>query len=209
MAGITLAVYNVRAHKEKEEHMEDKHPQGASMSYLPTIIDVEASGFGQLSYPIEVGIADADGERFCTLIRPAQSWLHWDKSAEAVHHISRRHLQTNGKSVPNVAKLLNQKYHGQTLYSDGWVVDKPWLSTLFYEANVPMAFSVSALEMILSEAQMAVWHTTKDQVIIDLNLERHRASNDAAIIQETYRRTLILSGQERPAKNLSPFFSSN
>ncbi len=163
------------------------------MTFLPPIIDVEASGFGHLGYPIEVGIADATGDRFCTLIQPAKSWQYWDKGAEEVHHITRRQLFNSGKSVLAVAKLLNRKYAGQTLYSDGWVVDKPWLSTLFYEANLPMQFSVSALEMILNEAQMEIWHVTKDQVIIDLKLERHRASNDAAIIQETFRRTALLN----------------
>ena len=163
------------------------------MNYTPPIIDVEASGFGHLGYPIEVGIADAMGKRFCTLIRPAKSWQYWDASAEEVHHITRAHLFDQGRTVAAVANLLNKKYAGQTLYSDGWVVDKPWLSTLFHEANLPMQFSVSALEMILTEAQMNIWHATKDQVILDLALERHRASNDAAIIQETFRRTALLT----------------
>lgn len=37
---------------------------------------------------------------------------------------------------------------------------------------------------------MENWHKTKDQVIKDLDLSRHRASYDAWIIQETYKRTL-------------------
>jgi hypothetical protein len=35
------------------------------------------------------------------------------------------------------------------VYTDGWVVDKPWLTTLFYAAGVDMKFTVSSLEMIL------------------------------------------------------------
>jgi hypothetical protein len=90
----------------------------------------------------------------------------------------------------DVAMFLNEILEGKTIYTDGWVVDKPWLTTLFHAAGVPMNFTVSSLEMILSPDQMAVWHDTKDQVIEDMDLKRHRASYDAMIIQETYKRTL-------------------
>ena len=53
----------------------------------PSIMDIEASGFGRSSYPIEVGYVLGDGSSFCTLIRPLPSWTHWDASAESVHHI--------------------------------------------------------------------------------------------------------------------------
>jgi len=162
------------------------------MMTMPSIIDIEASGFGNYGYPIEIGIAHHSGDRFCTLITPAPSWRYWDDTAERVHHITRSHLKTHGKNIYEVAKLLNARYAGQTLYSDGWVVDKPWLSTLFYEAKIAMNFSVSPLELILTEQQMAAWHSVKEQVAEELNLPRHRASNDAQIIQETYRRTALL-----------------
>jgi hypothetical protein len=162
----------------------------------PFIIDVEASGFGSTSYPIEVGVVVSDGLKYCSLIMPDKEWTHWDMAAEQVHHISRHNLKVHGKSIHTVAHQLNDYFEGMTLYSDGWVVDKPWLTRLFYVARTPMKFYVSPLELILSEAQMAIWHNTKDQVTKELNLVRHRASNDAAIIQETYRRTLIASNQK-------------
>ncbi|MFO1249856.1 MAG: hypothetical protein U1E77_01625 [Inhella sp.] len=37
---------------------------------LPAFIDIEASGFGRGSYPIEVGFVDRDGQLFCTLVQP-------------------------------------------------------------------------------------------------------------------------------------------
>ncbi|WP_320822404.1 hypothetical protein [Reinekea sp.] len=157
----------------------------------PLIIDIEASGFGFDSYPIEVGIALPEGERFCTLIEPIHNWTHWDQSAEGVHHISREELHLHGKSIFQVTRDLNTLLHGQTLYSDGWVVDKPWLNTLFYAAHTSMDFFVSPLEMILSDYQMDHWHLIKDVVMADLKLTRHRASNDAYIIQETYRRSAL------------------
>jgi hypothetical protein len=162
-----------------------------TVNNLPNIIDIEASGFGYESYPIEVGVADDQGKRFCTLIEPDENWTFWDDGAEKVHNISRDNLLECGKRVVEVATMLNERYGGQTLYTDGWVVDKPWINTLFQTARIPMKFSVSPLEMILNEAQMAVWHDEKEKVINELQLTRHRASNDAHIIQETFRRTAL------------------
>ena len=159
----------------------------------PFIIDVEASGFGSESYPIEIGVALNDGQRFCTLVLPAPDWTHWDKKAEKIHQVSRDILEAYGKPVNEVADQLNGTLAGKILYSDGWVVDKPWLITLFHAAGRPMKFSVSPLEMILTEKQMAVWHDTKEKVIKQKNLTRHRASNDAWIIQETFKQSLAIT----------------
>jgi hypothetical protein len=53
-----------------------------------------------------------------------------------------------------------------------------------------MRFWVSPLEMILSEPQMGIWHKTKNMIVEEVSLTRHRASHDARLIQETYKRTL-------------------
>ena len=156
----------------------------------PLIVDVEASGFGCESYPIEVGLALEQGKKFCRLISPAPDWSHWDDEAEKVHQVSRDTLELYGRPMREVALELNALLAGKTLYSDCWVVDKPWLSTLFNAAGVKMSFNVSALEMILTPEQMASWSDTKQAVIHDMHLRQHRASADATIIQETYKRTL-------------------
>ena len=155
----------------------------------PTIIDVEASGFGPFSYPIEIGVALESGDKYCSLVSPAPDWTHWDPSAEAVHRIPRDILREHGKPARHVALELNDLLHGGTVYTDGWVVDKPWLIKLFHESRVEPTFRTSSLEMILSEPQMARWHETKERVLADLALNRHRASYDAYVIQQTWLRT--------------------
>ncbi len=169
----------------------------------PPIIDIEASGFGGSSYPIEVGVALHDGRKFCSLIQPDHEWTHWDDEAERVHGLSRELLRKNGRPVREVADQLSDMLAGMTLYSDGWVVDKPWLITLFYAAGRPMQFTISPLEMILSEQQMATWHETKNRIISQSELTRHRASYDAWVIQETFRQTLE-SGVSHAASEVSP-----
>ena len=153
---------------------------------IPTIIDVEASGFGSLSYPIEVGVINQSGKRFCSLIKPQSDWTHWDEQAETLHGISRQLLTEKGLSVQEVCQQLNQFLMGQVVYSDGWVVDDTWLIKLFHAAKVTKQFHVSSLEMILDEAQMSLWHATKDRLLEQMKEQRHRASSDAALIQNTY-----------------------
>jgi hypothetical protein len=36
------------------------------------VLDIEASGFGRHSYPIEIGYARDDGHAWCSLVRPAE-----------------------------------------------------------------------------------------------------------------------------------------
>ena len=167
----------------------------------PIIVDVEASGFGGQSYPIEVGVAMDDETKFCSLIAPAPDWKHWDGEAEKLHGITREVLDSHGRPIQEVAGRMNELLDGKTVFTDGWVVDKAWLSTLFERAGIEMRFRVSALESILSERQMDIWHATKDKVVAEAERQnredplqepifRHRASFDAWVIQETYKRTL-------------------
>ncbi len=155
----------------------------------PLVIDVEASGFGGASYPIEIGVALDDGHKYCSLVHPEPEWTHWDAEAERVHRIPRDLLETYGRPAREVAQTLNELLATRTVYTDGWVVDKPWLSTLFHAARMEMQFRVSPLEMILSEGQMQAWHEEKGRVLATLDVSRHRASHDAWVIQETYSRT--------------------
>lgn len=156
---------------------------------LPNIIDLESSGLCSNSYPIEVGLVRGDGARYCALITPAPEWTHWDQDAGSLHGIKRENLLSNGKPPKQVASELNALLQGQVAYSDGWVVDKPWLIALFHAARTDMEFQISPLEAILSETQMACWHSTKESVINEHQVTRHRASSDAWVIQETFRRT--------------------
>lgn len=159
----------------------------------PNIIDFEASGFGEDSYPIEVGVVLANGDKYCALIKPASKWLFWDEQAEQIHGLSRELLVEHGKPIQLVAAELNAFLAGRVVYSDGWVVDKAWLSRLSYDSGIQPSFYLSPLEMILKEEQMEIWSQIKPEVIADLALQRHRASSDALIVQETFARTKQLT----------------
>lgn len=168
----------------------------------PNIIDIEASGFGPDSYPIEIGVIRSDGARYCKLIKPFSDWSHWDKEAEIMHGISRELLASVGLSGVQVCLDLNEFIGAQTTYSDCWVVDSPWLNKLFDRAQIELSFRISSIEMILKESQYAAWDQIKLNIASEFNIQRHRASNDALIIQKTFEATLHRDLRHDLHKNL-------
>ncbi len=158
--------------------------------HAPVVIDLEASGFGHGSYPIEVGVALEDGSTRCFLIRPAADWTHWDAEAEAMHGISRDLLMSHGHSVSEVAEQLNELLLYKMVYSDAWGHDQSWLALLFDTAGLPRRFRVESLRCLLQEDHLDYWHTEKAAALRGLKNVRHRASNDALVLQRTLLGTL-------------------
>ena len=158
----------------------------------PLIIDVEASGLGRGSYPIEVGVAMPDGATHCMIIRRQAEWRHWDEHAERLHGISREILEFYGREPDDVATHLNQWLAGRVVYSDAWGNDSSWLGLLFDCAGIVQQFKLESLRSLLSERQLQHWHGIKEQVIAASNIRRHRASNDALILQKTFCETAKL-----------------
>lgn len=156
---------------------------------VPAILDLEASGFGRHSYPIEAGYVLPDGRSFCTLIKPAPGWTHWDPTAEQVHGIHRDALERHGRSVAEVAAMLNEALAGQVVYTDGWAHDYPWMHALFAAAGLQPRFRLESLRQLLSEAEAQAWDDTKQAVrAAEAGAPRHRASQDARVLQQTLRR---------------------
>ena len=156
--------------------------------FAPTVLDVEASGFGRNSYPIEVGFVLPTGLTYCTLIRPEDDWTHWDAQAAQIHHISRALIIDRGLPAHLVAQKLNSELRGQTVYSDGWANDYTWLGMLYEAAGISPSFRLENLRILLSEAEADQWHSVKDQVSAENLLQRHRASSDARLLQLTFQR---------------------
>jgi len=147
------------------------------------VIDIEASGFGRHSYPIEVGYVRDDGQAWCSLIQPADDWLHWDASAEQVHGITRTSLLQHGRSVLEVARQLNDDLAGRTVYCDGWAHDYAWLNLLFEAAGLVPKFKLESVNHLLDDAGMARLDAERQQAFAALGIGRHRASSDARALQ--------------------------
>jgi DNA polymerase III epsilon subunit-like protein len=161
------------------------HRTPRQLEMPPCVIDIEASGFGAGSYPIEVGTVLSDGSAYCSLISPEPDWRHWQPSAEAIHGISRETLREHGKPATAVAGTLNDLLRGRTVYTDAWYHDYQWLARLFDAANIQPTFKLEDLRKLLDDAAQSRWHATREQVSHALHLTRHRASNDAKVLQKT------------------------
>lgn len=148
-----------------------------------SIIDIEASGFGRHSYPIEIGYVRDDGLAWCSLVRPEPEWLHWDPQAEAVHGITRSLLLQHGRAATDVARRLNADLAGRTLYCDGWAHDYAWLALLFEAAGLPQHFKLDTVQRLLDDHQRAGLDAARRQAHQALGSARHRASSDARALQ--------------------------
>lgn len=99
------------------------------------VVDIEASGLGEDSYPIQIGWAALDQSAIGEfLISPHSSWEAWDELAEGVHGIDRADL-AGGMSVCEAAEKLCRELSGTTLYCDAPGFDQYWLERLFLAAG--------------------------------------------------------------------------
>lgn len=99
------------------------------------IIDIEASGLADESYPIEIAWCSLDGtESYSALINPetAGDWDYWDSYAEtAIHGLSREHCCEEGESVVTVARAVGKLLEEEPVFSDAHWQDQKWLERLF------------------------------------------------------------------------------
>jgi hypothetical protein len=149
----------------------------------PAVLDIEASGFGRDSYPIEIGFVTADGAAACTLVRPEPGWTHWDPAAEAMHGIRRDTALKHGRSAAEVARWLNSALAGQVVYCDGWAHDYAWLGALYEAAGQQPAFRLEHVVRLLSSAQAERLGPLRQAAWSAAPGTRHRASSDARLLQ--------------------------
>ena len=174
---------------------DDRHPAAAAAAEpahadLPCVLDIEASGFGRGSYPIEIGFVLPDGTAYCTLIVPDVDWTHWDGDAERIHGISRALLHRHGRSAHEVATELNHRLAGRTVYCDNWAHDYAWLARLFESADISPSFRLRHLRELMSEYAVEHFDDTRARVARNLQLRRHRASSDARVLQLSLARLM-------------------
>lgn len=161
--------------------------------FIPSILDIEASGFGSASYPVEIGVVTDTGRRLCCLIRPHATWQHWDESAEKLHGINHQLLVAKGKLAIEVCLAFNGMLAGKTVYSDGWSHDIRWLRRLYEAAAMECEFTLSPIESIASEEQLMCWDEVKADILArSKNITRHRATNDALLVQRVFQKSAEL-----------------
>lgn len=169
--------------------------------YLP-LIDIEASGLGPESYPIEIGISLGAHHLESWLINPewVDEWIDsggWDELSETVHGLTPETLSEQGEDPLRVVSALNRRLAGMTLYSDGAEYDREWVRRLFAATLLRPAFEIRSVYAWAAER-----HGRSAVATLKASLEGaerpHRARGDLIVI----RRGVM--GLEPPAASPSP-----
>lgn len=137
-------------------------------------IDIEASGLGPYSYPIEVAWKSEKSEQQDSfLIDPAsvEGWEFWDEFAEELHGIEPELLAEQGVSAAEACERLNSALAGKTLICDAYDFDLFWLNRLFESQGQAMHFTLGGIERVLTPAQCMAYRQRTQ-------LRRHRALRD-------------------------------
>lgn len=163
------------------------HNQARSARNI-AFIDLEASGLGPKSWPVEVAWAFLDGPAEAFLIRPDAAWSDeaWEDGAEALHGISREVLARDGRDIREVCQALNRALNGAEVYSDAPDWDGFWLIRLFTTSAVRQEFTIHDYGALVAP----LLGEQADQLLeraARLAPRRHRASDDVVHLQTLYR----------------------
>lgn len=112
---------------------------------MTILIDCEASGLSNSSYPIEIAWLDmVSGESDTFLLNPftCGDWDYWCHHAEKVHGISVKELTESGIAVDDAAERLTVRLSGARVYSDCPAHDYLWIKRLYQAVGCPMPFRV-------------------------------------------------------------------
>lgn len=144
------------------------------------IIDCEASGLSDNSYPIEVGMAFKN-ESYSFLIKPAEDWVHWDNEAEKIHKIKRSELFDKGISIFEAAIRMNSQLRDLKIYSDAVDFEIFWIDKLFSKVGVERNFDIESIYMLDFDPV----HYKNIKRKNSKNIQLHRAENDAILIRNS------------------------
>ncbi len=153
-----------------------------------TVIDFEASSLID-GYPVSVGIASSDGRLSYAVIKPHPEWdmgYRWDPNSEAIHGLSREHLNKHGHEAAAVVVGMKNLFGDDVAFmSDAPGHDKNWLDELISVSGITYAPR-------MFRATPEMWMTTlfdenrvETEAILKINALRksmhtHNALSDAA-----------------------------
>jgi hypothetical protein len=165
---------------------------------MPAFLDIEASGLGVHSYPIEIGWAIPFGQESGFLIRPAVGWNFWSAIAEEFFHgISRDVLLRDGIPAEDAVTQIEAALVGREVYSEDPEQDRRWLEGLFQLTGHTCRIAVRDANALF-EAQVA--RGRRDLSAIRRSVAArfphvHRAIPDAQQLAEIWKS--LLSNERR------------
>jgi len=146
------------------------------------VLDFEASGLSNLSYPVEVGFTNGE-EAYSFLIKPMDHWKYWDMKAQDIHGIEREYLNEKGTDALEIVEFLNSTLKGSVVYCDVIKWDGFWLNVLFSDNGVSPAFELIDIQGIFENtADLNNYMVKNEELNNSGSYKKHRALDDAEVI---------------------------
>lgn len=152
-------------------------------------LDLEASGLGQASWPIEAGWCFLTGKPSAMLIAPHEDWpdAAWDPAAEDLHGIDLKKLQRSGKPVGEVCNAMNEALKGARVFSDAPDWDGFWLYRLFSAAKARQQFQLCDFADLFENVSPERFRKAKEIAQKEAP-HSHRAAADVLHMRLLYQR---------------------
>lgn len=108
-------------------------------------------------------------------------WSFWSTEAEAVHGISREHIECHGLWPETIASKLNNILRGETVYCDSVAWDGFWLNVLFSDCAIHCEFKLFDIQELLLDSDSALekYVSERQQLVDSGDFREHRALDDA------------------------------
>lgn len=121
-------------------------------SFEVLFLDIEASGLGSASFPIEIGwVLDDEAGPESILVRPHETWdvaSGWSAASAEIHGITPAMLEELGLSVEEACTRLDNLAPGRLVVSDAHRHDDWWLGRLYAAAGQEKTWSVGDVERL-------------------------------------------------------------
>jgi hypothetical protein len=156
-------------------------------------MDIEASGLGTGSWPVEIGWALPFGPKRngAVLIRPVPEWTHWSSVAEThFHKISRQTLDREGMAPGEALARVEEALYGCEIYVEDPAEDRTWFSRLVAAAGRETALRLHDAHGLFEAQALRRRHNLTDirrEVSVRFP-HSHRAGADALQLAEIWRR---------------------
>jgi DNA polymerase III epsilon subunit-like protein len=149
------------------------------------VLDIEASGLGENSFPIEIAWQGPTVKPQSFLIRPDPQWdlESWDDRAEQLHGIPLQQALAEGVPARSIVEQLCRDCAGRTILSDGLAFDQAWLNQLYAASQWQGNIRLTDLFLWLGQCHRETGTPSREAISVfvrglDNHSQAHRALAD-------------------------------
>lgn len=148
------------------------------------VLDIEASGLHEGSFPIEFGWCFGSLEAGNFLIKPMDNWTleNWEEESFRIHGLPWEHIVKYGTPAEEVAMGLNMLLDNYHVLCTDTYFDGMWLGKLFSDTRITPTFTLGCYKTVFKHE--CGKHTKKyaesiNRAVDHLFPYQHRAKRDS------------------------------